>query len=58
MLDVGAMKRIDEFEDALREFKDKIDSGTILHTAVISSRTLGKVDKICSFSTSLFSYFS
>ena len=48
------MKRIDEFEDALREFKDKIDSGTILHTAVISSRTLEKVDKICSFSTSLF----
>ena len=46
MFDVSASQKIDELEQALEGFKGEIESGTALHTAVISSRVLQGAEEI------------
>ncbi|KAL5521305.1 hypothetical protein ACEPAG_9228 [Sanghuangporus baumii] len=39
VLDSSSGQKVDEFERALESFKQKIDSGLVLHTAIVSMRT-------------------
>ena len=58
MLDVSASQRIDEFEEALEGFRNEIESGTVLHTALVSSQILQGVDEIGLFFSSVTLYLS
>ncbi|KAL5523364.1 hypothetical protein ACEPAF_1631 [Sanghuangporus sanghuang] len=46
MLDMDSRRKVDEFGCMLENFRKEIDSGVILHTAVISIRTSGWIDSI------------
>ena len=46
MVDIEASQKVDEFEMALDRFRMSIDSGIVLHTSLVSSSVLERVDKI------------
>ena len=49
MLDMSSRGRIDEFEQALADFKKKIELGAVIHTAVVSLRTSEGINTLCAF---------
>ncbi|KAL5512428.1 hypothetical protein ACEPAG_3420 [Sanghuangporus baumii] len=46
VFDATSIQKIDEFERALANFKQQIESGVILQTAVVSMRTPGAIDEL------------
>ncbi|KAL5480457.1 hypothetical protein ACEPAI_1727 [Sanghuangporus weigelae] len=46
MLDVSSGQKIGEFECALAGFKQQIESGVILHTAIVSTRVPQEIDDL------------
>ena len=46
MLNIDASRKIDEFETALSGFKEEIESGTVLNTALVSLQVLEQVNEI------------
>ncbi|KAL5522012.1 hypothetical protein ACEPAF_1868 [Sanghuangporus sanghuang] len=46
MLDVSSGQKIGEFERALAGFKQQIESGVVLHTAIVSTRVPQEIDDL------------
>ncbi|KAL5500935.1 hypothetical protein ACEPAH_9322 [Sanghuangporus vaninii] len=46
MLDISSDGKIDEFERSLADFKQHIESGVILQTAIVSMRTPGAIEEL------------
>ena len=43
---MSSSQKIDEFEQALASFKQQIESGVVLQTAIVSTRTPQKIDDL------------
>ncbi|OCB91509.1 WD40 repeat-like protein [Sanghuangporus baumii] len=49
MFDVSSDERVDEFERSLAGFKQQIESGVILHTAIVSMRVPEGINDVCRY---------
>ena len=50
MLDITSSEKVDEFERSLSDFRKRIESGAVIHTAVVSLRVSEGINTLRAFS--------